>query len=61
MGSGASLIKPGLVTVTAESGKLTIRPKQSKILTLAGSLHNLYMKKPIDIDTVRDRIDYANI
>lgn len=51
--------KPGVVTVTAKKGQLVISPKKSKILSLAGSLHEKYLKNPIDIDNVRDIIDYS--
>ena len=53
------LKKPGVVTVSAKKGALVIKPKKSRILSLAGSLHHLYKKKPIDIDNLRDIIDYS--
>lgn len=51
--------KPGVVTVQAKRGALVIKPQKSKILALAGSLHHLYKKKPIDVDNLRDIIDYS--
>ena len=54
------LDKPGTVTVTAKPGQLIISPQKSKILSLAGSLHDEYLKNPIDVDNVRDIIDYSN-
>jgi len=55
------LERPGRVLVEATPGKLTIKPKQSKILLLAGSLHKLYKNKPVDIDNIREAIDYSGI
>lgn len=51
--------KPGIVTVTAKKGELILSPKKSKILSLGGSLHEDYLKNPINIDRVRDEIDYS--
>lgn len=51
--------KPGLVTVSAKKGALVIKPKKSKIMSLAGSLHAAHLKNPIDIDNIRDYIDYS--
>lgn len=53
------LKKPGLVTVQAKKGALIIKPKKSKIMSLAGFLHDKYVKNPIDIDNIRDYIDYS--
>lgn len=40
--------------------KKTKRPiKKSKILSLAGTLHKEYLKNPLDIDKIRDKIDYS--
>lgn len=55
----AGFKKPGLVTVSAKKGSLVIKPKKSKILSLAGSLHKAHLKNPIDIDNIRDYIDYS--
>lgn len=53
--------RPGQVIVRAEKDKLIISPKKKGILDLAGSLHHLYKKKPIDIDNIRDYIDYSKV
>lgn len=53
--------KPGMVKIKAEKNKLIITPKRSSILDLAGSLHHLYKKKPIDIDNIREYIDYSKV
>lgn len=51
--------KPGMVKIKAEKNKLVISPKTRDILDLAGSLHHYYKKKPINIDRIRDYIDYS--
>jgi len=51
--------KPGQVKIKAEKGKLVISPKKGSILDLGGSIQHLYKKKPIDIDNIRDFIDYS--
>ena len=51
--------KPGVVTVRAKSGQMIITPKKSKILTLGGSLNKNFKRKPVDVDKIRDFIDYS--
>lgn len=51
--------KPGMVKIKAEKNRLVVSPAKKSILDLAGSLHHLYKKKPIDIDNIRDYIDYS--
>ena len=55
----AGLDRPGLVNVTVKMGQLVVTPKKSKILSLAGSLHHDYVKNPLNIDKIRDEIDYS--
>lgn len=54
-------VKPGKVTIKAESGKIIITPAKSTIMQYAGGLHDKYNKKKINIDKVRDLIDYSNL
>ncbi len=52
--------KPGMVKIKAEKNKLVISPEKSNILSLAGKFHKYYLKNPkIDIDNIRDYIDYS--
>lgn len=52
--------KPSMVKIKAEKKKLIITPKRSNILDLAGKFHKYYLKnKKIDIDNIRDYIDYS--
>lgn len=53
-------VKPGMVSIKASKGKLTLTPKKSKIFELGGKFHKHYLKhKDINIDKIRDYIDYA--
>lgn len=52
--------KPGQVKIRAEGNRLIISPQKSKILSLAGKFHKYYLKnKNIDIDNIRNYIDYS--
>lgn len=55
----AGLERPGMVTITTKPGKFFVSPKQSKILTLGGIFHKDYLKNPVNIDKIRDEIDYS--
>ena len=55
----AGFDKPSMVTMTVKKGAITIKPKKSAFLSLAGFLHGKYVKNPIDIDNIRDYIDYS--
>lgn len=55
------LEKPGKVAIKAEQGKIVITPVKSAIMQYAGKLHEKYNKKKINIDKVRDLIDYSNL
>lgn len=55
----AGFDEPSMVTMTVKKGAITIKPKRSVFLSLAGSLHLAHFKNPIDIDNVRDYIDYS--
>lgn len=47
------------VKVKAGKKKIIITPTKSAIMQYAGKLHEKYNKKKIDIDQVRDLIDYS--
>ena len=55
------LDKPGKVAIRAELGKIIITPAKSVIMQYAGKLHEKYDKKKINIDNVRDLIDYSDL
>lgn len=51
--------KPGKLAVKVKNNSLILTPTKSKILESAGKYHHLYKKHPIDIDNIRDIIDYS--
>ena len=55
------LDKPGKVAIKAVDGKIVITPAKSTIMQYAGKLHEKYNKKKINIDKVRDLIDYSDL
>lgn len=55
------LSRPGKVAIKATHGKIIITPTRSTIMQYAGKLHERYNKKKINIDNVRDLIDYSNL
>lgn len=56
-----SVDKPRKVTIAAEPGKLTITPTKSKILSLAGKYGKYVKSKKINLDKIRDHIDYSDL
>lgn len=59
--SDFGLDKPGKVAIIAERGKIIITPAKSLIMQYAGKLHEKYDKKKINIDQVRDLINYSDL
>lgn len=57
--SKLGLTVPGQAKVEVKGKKLIITPQKSEVLKLAGKYKHLYRKKPIDIDNIRDYIDYS--
>lgn len=55
------LDKPGKVAIKAVAGKIIITPTKSAIMQYGGKLHEKYNKKKINIDNVRDIIDYSSL
>ena len=55
------LNKPGKVAIKAVDGKIVITPAKSAIMQYAGKLHGRYNKKKINIDNIRDLIDYSDL
>lgn len=53
--------KPTQATLELAGESIVIKPKKSKFLSSAGMLHKDYKKKKIDLDNIRDHIDYSNI
>lgn len=60
MRSALGAKRPGMVKIKAIRNKLVITPKRSSILDLAGTFHKYYLKhKDINVDRIRDYIDYS--
>ncbi len=53
------LEKPGTAEVEVKGGKLVITPVKSKILELAGKYEKYTKGKKINLDRIRDYIDYS--
>ena len=53
--------KPGKVAITAEKGRIIITPAKNTIMQYAGKLHERFDKKKINIDQIRDLIDYSDL
>jgi bifunctional DNA-binding transcriptional regulator/antitoxin component of YhaV-PrlF toxin-antitoxin module len=59
--SAFGLGKPGKVAIRAELGKIIITPAKSAIMQYGGKLHEKYNKRKINVDQVRDLIDYSSL
>ncbi len=55
------LKRPSLADVEAKNGRIIITPKRSEIFKLAGSLAEKQKKVKLDIDHIRDYIDYSDL
>ncbi|OIO17866.1 hypothetical protein COV53_04945 [Candidatus Gottesmanbacteria bacterium CG11_big_fil_rev_8_21_14_0_20_37_11] len=55
------LFKPTRAEITVRQGTILIKPKKSRLLQMAGKYHHLSKNKKIDLDNIRDVIDYSNI
>jgi AbrB family looped-hinge helix DNA binding protein len=55
------LDKPTQVDVSVHKNKIVLKPKKSKIFELEGSLKGIKPTKPINIDKIRDYIDYSEL
>lgn len=55
------LVDPGQAELEVKGDSMVIRPKKSAVLKLAGKYKNLVKNKKINLDDVRDRVDYSNL
>lgn len=53
------LTKPGRVEVKTEGTKIVLIPVESKILQMAGKYTKYAKSKKINLDRIRDYIDYS--
>jgi len=57
-----NLTHPSQATIkTTKKGEILIKPKEGGVLSLAGILKGKKPIKPVDIDNIRDYIDYTNL
>lgn len=56
-----NLTSPGQAKLEVQNGKLIITPYRSPIRDMAGKYHKYYEKNPIDLDNIRDYIDYSDL
>lgn len=54
-----NLDKPGQAHVSVEGNKLIIKPMESEILQMAGKYAKYAKGKKVNIDKIRDYIDYS--
>ncbi len=55
------LTAPGLVEIELTKGGLIIRPKKSPILKLAGKYKNRKPTAELNIEKIREKIDYSSL
>lgn len=53
------LKKPTQADVYVEKDKIVLKPKKSEILKMAGKYKRLKPVRPINLDKIRDYIDYS--
>lgn len=52
---------PTQAKLKVKNKKLTVTPYQSPILSMYGKYAHIKPTKPIDLDNIRDYIDYSNL
>lgn len=55
------LEKPGIAEITIAKDAIVIKPRTSPILKLAGKYHKRKQAVKIDIDKIREQIDYSKV
>lgn len=55
------LITPGLVEITLVKDEIVLKPKKSPILKMAGKYQKIKPVKKVNLDQIRDYIDYSSI
>lgn len=56
-----NLKKPGKMEVRVEAKELILKPVESEILKLAGKYEKYAKGKKINLDRIRDYIDYSDL
>jgi AbrB family looped-hinge helix DNA binding protein len=55
------LKEPGKMEMILEKDKIILKPKKSQVLKMAGKYKDRKPQKKINIDRVRDSIDYSKL
>ncbi|MBU1085503.1 MAG: hypothetical protein ABIJ43_01370 [Candidatus Beckwithbacteria bacterium] len=55
------LTTPGQAELMVRGDSILIKPKKSAVFKLAGKYKNLSLKKKINLDNIRDKIDYSSL
>jgi len=53
--------KPGQVQIVAQKNKIVITPKKSSVLSLAGKYKKVKPTRKINLNKIRDHIDYSDL
>lgn len=53
------LVNPGQAKITVDEGKISIKPQKSQLLRMAGKYQDLSKKKRINLEKIREQIDYS--
>lgn len=56
-----NLVSPGKAQIAVENKKIVITPQESLILKMAGKYRHLTHKKKINLNKIRDHIDYQRL
>lgn len=52
--------KPSQAEISVRGDEIVVKPKRSKILEMGGSLSGIKPTKKINLDRIRDYIDYSD-
>lgn len=55
------LKEPKQAEIRVEKGVIIIKPQKNPVTEMAGKYKNIKPKKKIDLEKVRDEIDYSNL
>lgn len=55
------LIRPSRAKVEVKAGKIVITPQESLLLKLGGKYRTLFKQRPINLEKIREQIDYSKL
>jgi bifunctional DNA-binding transcriptional regulator/antitoxin component of YhaV-PrlF toxin-antitoxin module len=53
--------RPGLAQISTDKGVITIKPIENDVFKFAGRYNNEYRKSKVNIDKIREHIDYEDL